>query len=165
MGIAVLGPLEIDGHRNGLAPRDRVVLSVLVVRGSEPSRTDTLADALWGERPPKSSSTVVHGCIARLRKRLGAAAIESGPAGYRLALTESELDSRRFERLLERAREALDGGDPERAAYVAQEALDLWRGRALADLEEWEPGRVAAARLEALRMDAEEVLETGVSSQ
>ena len=38
------------------------------------------------------------------------------------------------------------------------EALDLWRGRALADLEEWEPGRLAAARLEALRMDAEELL-------
>lgn len=157
MGIAVLGPLEIDGHRNGLAPRDRVVLSVLVVRGGEPSRTDTLADALWGERPPKSSSTVVHGCIARLRKRLGAAAIESGPAGYRLTLTESELDSRRFERLLERAREALDGGDPERAAYVAQEALDLWRGPALGDVEEWQPGRVETARLDGLRMDAEEV--------
>ncbi len=39
-----------------------------------------------------------------------------------------------------------------------REALDLWRGRALADLEEWEPGRVAAARLEGLRMDAEELL-------
>lgn len=157
MGIAVLGPLEIDGHRDGLAPRDRVVLSVLVVRGGETSRTDTLADALWGERPPASWSTVVHGCIARLRKRLGAAAIESGPAGYRLTLTESELDCRRFERLLERAREVLDGDDPERAAYVVQEALDLWRGPALSDLEEWEPGRVEAARLDGLRMDAEEV--------
>ena len=38
-----------------------------------------------------------------------------------------------------------------------QEALELWRGRALADLEEWEPGRVEAARLEGLRMDAEEL--------
>jgi hypothetical protein len=27
MGIAVLGPVEIDGQNNGLAPRDRVVLS------------------------------------------------------------------------------------------------------------------------------------------
>ena len=157
MGIAVLGPLEIDGHHNGLAPRDRVVLSVLVVRGGDSSRTDALADALWGEHPPASWATVVHGCIARLRKRLGAAAIESGPAGYRLAVTESELDSRRFERLLERAREALDGDDPQRAAYVAQEALDLWRGPALGDLDEWEPGRIESARLDGLRMDAEEV--------
>ena len=157
MGIAVLGPLEIDGQNNGLAPRDRVVLSVLVVRGGDPSRTDVLAGALWGEDLPASWATVVHGCIARLRKLLGHAAIESGPAGYRLTLTETELDSRRFERLLDRARDALDGDDPDRASYVAQEALDLWRGPALADLEEWEPGRVEAARLGGLHMDAEEL--------
>ena len=97
MGVAVLGPVEIDGQSNGLAPRDRVVLSALVVRGGEPLSTEALADALWGEDLPASWAKVVHGCIARLRKRLGAAAIESGAAGYSLALTEWELDCRRFE--------------------------------------------------------------------
>ena len=156
MGIAVLGPVEVDGQGNGLAPRDRVVLAALVVRG-DPLTTEALADALWGDDPPASWAKVVHGCIARLRKRLGAAAIDSGAGGYRLTLSDTELDSRRFERLLEGARDALSGDDPERASYLVQEALDLWRGRALADLEEWEPGRVEAARLEALRMDAEEL--------
>ena len=84
-------------------------------------------------------------------------AIESGAAGYRLTLNETEVDSRTFERLFERARETLAGGDPERTSYLVREALDLWRGRALTDLEEWEPGRVEAARLEGLRMDAEEL--------
>ena len=56
-----------------------------------------------------------------------------------------------------RARDALSGDDPERTSYLVQEALDLWRGQALGDLEEWEPGRVEAARLEGLRMDAEEL--------
>ncbi len=157
MGIAVLGPLEVDGQSNGLAPRDRVVLSALVVRGGDPLSTEALADALWGADVPASWAKVVHGCVARLRKQLGAAAIESGGAGYRLALTERELDCRRFERLFERARDALSGDDPERTSYLVQEALDLWRGRALADLDEWEPGRVEAARLEGLRMDAEEL--------
>ncbi len=156
MGIAVLGPVEVDGQGNGLAPRDRVVLCALVVRG-DPLTTEALADALWGDDLPASWAKVVHGCIARLRKRLGAAAIDSGAAGYRLTLTETELDCRRFERLFEHARDALSGDDPERASYLVQEALELWRGRALADLEEWEPGRVEAARLEALRMDAEEL--------
>ena len=156
MGIAVLGPVEVDGQGNGLAPRDRVVLSALVVRG-DPLTTEVLAYALWGDDLPASWAKVVHGCIARLRKRLGAAAIDSGGAGYRLTLTETELDCRRFERLFEGARDALSGGDPERASYLVQEALDLWRGQALADLEEWEPGRVEAARLEGLRMDAEEL--------
>ena len=47
---------------------------------------------------------------------------------------------------------------PQRAAYLVRESLDLWRGRALSDLEEWDPGRVEAARLEGLRQDAEELL-------
>ena len=147
------------GRRPGqrARPRDRVVLSALVVRAGDPSSTEALADVLWGDDLPPSWAKVVHGCVARLRKRLGAAAIESGAAGYRLTVNETELDSRRFERLFEHAREALAGGDPDRTSYLVQEALDLWRGRALADLEEWEPGRVEAARLEGLRMDAEEL--------
>ncbi len=156
MGIAVLGPLEVDGQVNGLSPRDRVVLSALVVRAGRPSSTEALADVLWGDDLPPSWAKVVHGCIARLRKRLGAASIESGAAGYRLTVNETEVDSRRFERLLEHAREAL-AGDPDRTSYLVQEALDLWRGRALADVEEWGPGRVEAGRLDGLRMDAQEL--------
>ena len=79
------------------------------------------------------------------------------PSGYRLTLGDDELDHRLFERLLERGREALAGDDPARASFLVEEGLGLWRGRALADLEEWEPGRVEAARLEGLRMDAEEL--------
>lgn len=157
MGITVLGPLEVDGRADGLGPRDRVVLSALVVRAGGPVSAEVLADALWAERPPTTWPKVVQGCVVRLRKRLGAAAIESGPFGYRLALSDDELDFRLFERALERAREALAGGDSARASYVAQEALDLWRGQALADVDDWEPGRVEAQRLEGLRMDAEEL--------
>lgn len=158
MGIAVLGPLEVDGHSQGLGPRDRVVLSALIVRAGDPVSTEGLADALWGGQQPASWSKVVQGCVVRLRKQLGAAAIESGSFGYRLALSDDELDLRLFERALERAREALAGADPARASFVVREALDLWRGRALEDLDEWEPGRVEAQRLEGLRMDAEELL-------
>jgi len=79
------------------------------------------------------------------------------PTGYRLSLVDDELDHRVFERLVERGRAVLDEGDPPRASFLLEEALGLWRGPALADLEEWEPGRVEAARLEGLRMDAEEL--------
>ena len=158
MGIAVLGPLQVDGQSNGLSPRDRVVLSALLVRAGDPSSTDALADVLWGTHPPASSAKVVHGCIARLRKRLGGAAIESAAGGYLLKVNDTEIDSHRFERLFERARETLVGGDPQRAVHLVREALDLWRGRALADLEDWDPGRAEAARLEGLRHDAEELL-------
>ena len=157
MGIAVLGPIQVDGHVNGLTPRDRVVLSALVVNAREPMSTEVLADALWGDALPASWAKVVYGCVWRLRKVLGAAAIDKVPSGYRLTLGDDELDHRLFERLLERGREALAGDDPARSSYLLEEGLGLWRGMALADLEEWEPGRVEAARLEGLRMDAEEL--------
>jgi WD40 repeat protein/DNA-binding SARP family transcriptional activator len=157
MGIAVLGPLRVEGSANGLSPRDRVVVSALVMRAGDPVTQDALADALWGDEVPATWTKVVQGCIVRLRKVLGPAAIESGSWGYRLTLTEDELDHRTFERLLERGREALAAQDPARSSYLVQEALDLWRGPALGDLEDWGPGRVEAGRLEGLRMDAEEV--------
>ena len=54
-------------------------------------------------------------------------------------------------------RQLLTLGEPERAAFVFGEALALWRGRPLADAERWEPARIEAARLEEMRLDAEEV--------
>ena len=75
MGIAVLGPLEVGGQANGLSPRDRVVLSALVVRAGDPVGTEALADALWGDSPPSTWTKVVQGSVVRLRKRLGTAAI------------------------------------------------------------------------------------------
>src|SRR5262245_36385698 len=121
MRIAVLGPLRVDGHENGLGPRDRVVLSAMVVQAPEPARMEALADAWWGEGPPMTWPKVVQGCVMRLRRRLGAAAIESGAFGYRLTVTGDELDHRVFERLLELAREALAGGDPARSSSLVQE--------------------------------------------
>jgi WD40 repeat protein/DNA-binding SARP family transcriptional activator len=157
MGIAVLGPLQVDGQVKGLSPRDRVVLSALVVRVGEPTTAEALAEALWGELLPASWSKVVQGCVVRLRKRLGVGAIESGPLGYQLRLSDDELDVRLFERLLQRGRAALEDGDPARSSYLVSEALGLWRGRALADLDEWEPARAEVGRLDELRRDAEEL--------
>src|SRR3954469_24152201 len=92
MGIAVLGPLLIDGNTN-LGRRDRVVLSALAVRPGEPLRLDQLVDALWGDRPPASAAKVVQGCIVRLRKELGSAAIVTGPSGYGVAVPLDEVDA------------------------------------------------------------------------
>jgi DNA-binding SARP family transcriptional activator len=118
---------------------------------------ERLADALWGERPPASWSKVVQGCVVRLRKALGPQAIQTLPQGYRLTVPADEVDARRFARLVERGRELLTLGEPERAGYVVGEALALWRGPALRELEGWEPGRIEAGRLDELRLDAEEL--------
>jgi WD40 repeat protein/DNA-binding SARP family transcriptional activator/energy-coupling factor transporter ATP-binding protein EcfA2 len=156
MDIAVLGPLLVAGAGN-VSRRDRVVLAALAVRAGHPVRTEELVDALWGEHPPSSSHKILQGCIVRLRKLLGAHAIETSARGYVLALPPDQLDSQRFERLVVRARELLVLGQPDRASYQLTEALALWNGEAFADLEEWQPAMREARRLHELLLEAEEL--------
>ena len=157
MGIGVLGPLQVNGQLDGLAPRDRVVLEALVLHAGELVTADRIADALWREEPPATWSKVVQGSVSRLRKLLGPDAIRTADHGYRLVTRPGELDAGEFERLVTRAREQLSLGEPERASYTLGQALALWRGRPLADLDRWEPGRLEADRLEELRRDATEL--------
>lgn len=161
----MLGPLAVDGS-DGHGLRDRVVLEVLVVRANEAVDPEVLADAVWADAPPTSWPKVVQGCISRLRKHLGRDVIETTSQGsYLLRVTEEQVDSHRFERMVARAHDHLADGDPDRAVYVLDEALALWRGRALADLDEWAPGRTEAERLDGLRMDAEELrVEAGIAA-
>jgi WD40 repeat protein/DNA-binding SARP family transcriptional activator len=158
VGIAVLGPLKIDEGGVSLAPRDRVVLAALTVFFGEEVSAERLADALWGDHPPVSWGKVVPGCVMRLRRVLGARAIETTPGGYRLAVGVEEVDARRFERLVGRGHELLGVGEPDRAAHVFGEALALWQGRALTEVEDWGPGRVEAGRLDEVRLSTEEAL-------
>jgi WD40 repeat protein/DNA-binding SARP family transcriptional activator/energy-coupling factor transporter ATP-binding protein EcfA2 len=154
--IAILGPLHVEPLHGSLGPRDRVVLEALALRAGEQVGADRLAEALWGDEPPSSWNKVVQGCIVRLRKALGQDAIGTGRAGYRLTVPLDAIDAKRFERLVQRGRELATMGEPERAAHVLEEALGLWRGAALTELEEWDPGRIERQRLAELRLEAEE---------
>src|SRR4029453_9181896 len=104
-------------------------------------------------------------CVVRLRKALGQDAVETSSHGYRLASSAGEVDGRRFERLVGRGRELLILNESERAVYTLREAVGLWRGRALVELEEWEPGIIEARRLDELRLEAQELwLEASLAS-
>ncbi|MEU4295187.1 BTAD domain-containing putative transcriptional regulator [Kribbella sp. NPDC026596] len=157
MGISVLGPLTIEGDQKALGRRDRVVLAALAVHPGDVVSAEELADVVWGEQVPASWPKVVQGCVVRLRKVLGVHAIETLPLGYRLAVPLDEIDAQRFERAVGRARELLAAGDAERSALVLADALTLWRGRPLTDLDGWDVGRIEAGRLEELRRAAEEL--------
>jgi DNA-binding SARP family transcriptional activator/WD40 repeat protein/energy-coupling factor transporter ATP-binding protein EcfA2 len=157
MDIGILGPLSVDARTGGLSPRDRVVLSVLVLGRGRAVPSVTLAEALWGDEPPPTAAKIVQNCVARLRKALGAGVIETVPGGYRLPLGANELDVARFERSVARARELLTLGEADRAAFVVDEGLALWRGTPLPDLDGWGPGELEIHRLEQLRLDAQEL--------
>jgi DNA-binding SARP family transcriptional activator/WD40 repeat protein len=156
-GVSLLGPLVVDGDGARVSPRDRVILAALALHAGEVVSSERLAEALWGERPPASWSKVVPGCVMRLRRVFGAESIETTPHGYRLVLRPEDVDVCRFDRLVARGRELIALGEADRAAHVLGEALALWRGRPLVELEVWDEGRIEAARLDELRMEAEEL--------
>ena len=83
------------------------MLEVLVLRLGEVVSAERLADAMWGDVAPPTWNKVVQGSVVRLRKVLGAEAIETSPAGYRLTTAPDQVDAHRFERLARRSSELL----------------------------------------------------------
>jgi WD40 repeat protein/DNA-binding SARP family transcriptional activator len=165
MGIAFLGPLTVNDGAVRLGARDRVVLAALAMRPGEVLSAAQLAEAVWRGAPPASWRKNLQSCVVRLRKALGQYSVETSPHGYRLASSADEVDGPRFERLVGRGRELLILNESERAAYMLGQAVGLWRGRALVELEEWEPGIIEARRLDELRLEAQELwLEAALAS-
>ena len=98
----MLGRLEVEADGVDLTParpKQMTALGLLLLHADEIVSSDELVEALWGERPPETAQTALHGHISALRKRLGAERIETCPPGYLLRLgPEDEIDVRRFER-------------------------------------------------------------------
>jgi DNA-binding SARP family transcriptional activator len=153
MEYRILGPLEVrDGDRSlPLAgAKQRALLALLLVNANHVLSRDRLIDSLWGEDPPETAVTSVQVYVSRLRKLLPPGTLVTRPPGYLLEVEPDELDLQRFEHLLADARKA----DPERASILLREALELWRGPALAEFA-GEPFAVAeAGRIDDLRLAA-----------
>ncbi|WP_089324959.1 BTAD domain-containing putative transcriptional regulator [Actinomadura meyerae] len=136
-------------------PRVRALLAMLLLDAGRAVPAERLIDGLYGEDPPSGAANALQSQVSRLRRALGdAAPVEGLAAGYRIAVEREDVDVHRFERLTADARRAAAAG--ERAALL-EEALGLWRGPALADVDA--PFAAAqAARLEEARASAVEGL-------
>jgi DNA-binding SARP family transcriptional activator len=132
----------------------RALLATLLLQANEPVSTERLVEAVWGGRPPPTAAHAVSVYVSKLRKLLGEDAIGRAPTGYVLRVAPGRLDLERFERLCREAREQLALGDAARACELLDDALALWRGPALADLELESSAQAAVARLEELRLAA-----------
>ncbi|GGO92254.1 AfsR/SARP family transcriptional regulator [Wenjunlia tyrosinilytica] len=133
----LLGPLEIlvNGESAPLrAGKLRALLAALLLRPGQSVSVDELIDSLWGETPPAQARVTLHTYVLRLRRALGEAAelLRTTSNGYLVDATPRTLDTARFQELLERARE--HSGDPAAEAESLRQALELWRGSALADV-------------------------------
>jgi WD40 repeat protein/DNA-binding SARP family transcriptional activator len=158
MQFRLLGPIEVDAGSGPIplgGPKQRAVFAHLLIRANELVPAGTLVDEIWGDEPPEKVRNIVQTYISHLRKAVGPDRIQSQPPGYRLCVDPSELDAARFGALVREAKRSL-AADPSIAVGTLDDALALWRGPALADLAD-QPSLVAeAARLDDLRLVAQE---------
>ena len=152
----LLGPLEVErgGIRLDLGPRkQRAVLALLLLEANRVVPSERLIDELWGDTPPETARSALQVYVSRLRKALGedGASLRTQPPGYVLELEPGALDLQAFTALRAEAR---DASEPARAAEALHEALALWRGAPLAELDGAPFGTAAAAQLEEQRLGA-----------
>ncbi|MEO3824685.1 AfsR/SARP family transcriptional regulator [Actinomadura sp. B10D3] len=142
MRFRVLGAVEVaDGERPVpvRAGKQRILLATLLLNANRIVSTDELIERLWDE-PPGDARGTTQTHLQRLRRTLGGGRgagppIKTGPGGYLMEATARSLDLERFDLLTERARAAAGNDDLPGELELLTEALGLWRGRPLANVD------------------------------
>lgn len=154
----MLGPFEVRTDDGAVAevPGDRL-RALLIALALEPRRVvqrTTLVDWIWGGHPPADATNALQRLVSRLRKILPEGVVEGRSGGYRLLVDPGAVDAVRFEHLVSHGR---DDEAPQRVRRL-REALALWRGNAMQDLDLPDSSAFDAAvtRLERLRLTAME---------
>jgi DNA-binding SARP family transcriptional activator/tetratricopeptide (TPR) repeat protein len=136
--LRVLGAVEVVSGdvRWDVGPaRQRDVLAVLLLDVGRAVPVDRLIDRVWGERPPRQPRNSLYAYVSRLRGVLAAldgVTIERDRDGYVLVADPLTVDVHRFESLLRQARAT---ADDHAALALYDEALALWRGTPLSELD------------------------------
>jgi DNA-binding SARP family transcriptional activator len=165
LDFRILGPLEVTDAGEPIelhGQKQRALLALLLLEANRVVSTDRIADALWGEQPPRTAATSIQNFISQLRKLLGAETLVTKPPGYELRLAPEQLDLERFRHLIEEAR----GEQSQPRADKLRKALAIWRGPPLSDLgfesfAQSEIGRLEELRLVVLEDRVEAELEAG----
>ncbi len=137
LSVALLGNFEINGAREPFpAGRLRVLLAALALRPERVVVVDELVEQLWGDALPNAPRVTLRGCVKRLRRVLddgeGTSVIRSVRDGYRIDIAPEQVDVHDFRMLAGKARRA---ADPAVESGLLDEALSLWRGQPLCDLD------------------------------
>ncbi|MFC0541537.1 BTAD domain-containing putative transcriptional regulator [Kutzneria chonburiensis] len=158
MDFCVLGALEIwtaEGRLTLPGTRHQRVLATLLLTPGAVVPMARLVEATWDDEPPATATKQVQNCVSALRDRLGDTEqrliVTDGP-GYRLVVTDEQLDLLRFTKHVAEARRQAEKGALREGVREIRTALKLWRGPALDGLGGMLAGR--AARLDEQRLDA-----------
>ena len=172
--IRILGPVEA-GAGGQVLPigrrRQLKLFAFLVLNANKAVSSEALIEAVWGSAGLRREQSAAHGDheaptgVGALDTPRERCYVTVG-GGYRLAVGPGELDAEVFKALIEDSHRALEGGDPQRAVGLLDEALRLWRGPPLADVgfedfAQEEIRLLEEKRLELLQTRADAKLELG----
>jgi DNA-binding SARP family transcriptional activator len=142
MDLGVLGPLLVaDAGRSHVpnAPKKRQVLALLLMHANEVVSIGDCIEELWEHDPPSSAVQTLQTYIMQLRKALpksaGQTRLVTKEPGYLFVAESDELDLAAFDQTVRQARAAIACDNDSRASALLTQALEMWRGPALADVQ------------------------------
>jgi DNA-binding SARP family transcriptional activator len=174
MDFRLLGPIEAKRGGGSTIPlsgsKVHTVLAALLLSEGRVVSDARLSALLWGWDPPATASAQIYTYMSRLRKHLGTEIeIVRRQPGYVLRAPGAWIDLTEFDRLDRLGREALADRRFEEAGALLRDALELWRGTALANATEQmieaELPRLEEARMIALESRIEADLAVGRHEQ
>jgi DNA-binding SARP family transcriptional activator len=150
------------------------VFALLALQVNSPVALDRLVDELWHDEPPAQATLSLQSYISRLRRTISEAQPEgqsaqqladqsvprilTRPPGWALMMPADHVDAVRFVDLAREGSSLLEEAEVALGAVKLREALALWTGDALADLDDMPFAVGEKARLEELRVSAMESL-------
>ncbi|WP_394618158.1 BTAD domain-containing putative transcriptional regulator [Lentzea sp. JNUCC 0626] len=158
MEFLLLGSLAV--RRTGTllelgGPRQRAVLTMLLLHANEAVSFAQLTDAVW-DSPPVAPESNLRTYAAGLRKVLGDRLVTRTGHGYQLVVQPGELDLDAFDQLVRDGENALTEKDVEAAADLFGQALAKWHGIPTAELNAGPLLRAEFTRLQERRLTAVE---------
>jgi DNA-binding SARP family transcriptional activator/tetratricopeptide (TPR) repeat protein/DNA-binding XRE family transcriptional regulator len=135
--LQILGPLAAWRKNTAVplgGPGQRAVLGLLAMAPGSLVHREMIIDVLWPADPPATAVNLVQAHVSRLRRILD----PGGPPPHRGGLLQAGpalLDLLAFRQLAAEARAARSGADNAAACDLYQQALELWRGEPLGDVD------------------------------
>lgn len=158
--IRLLGPVEASVDDTALQLRGQKRLGLLAILATRDQAVSVahIADEIWPGQPQQQATRSIRTYLSQFRREAGVDFVRADHAGtgYQLDAETTAVDTHRFRVAVEEAGRA--DISPAQSQLRARDALDLWRGPALLEVQDqsWAVGEVHA--LDELRRTAQHAL-------
>jgi predicted ATPase/DNA-binding SARP family transcriptional activator len=126
-GLTLLSRVSFRGQEI-TAPRVRALLALLAADLRTGCSTARLIDRLWPDDQPENPTKALQILVSRVRGQFGADVIANTPTGYRLTLSDDQVDAEAVLRHAAACARRARDGDHQGALAEAQTGLSYWDG-------------------------------------